>query len=171
VDTKPILLTCTALFLAALCVTAGGKPQRDDVEFTVIEEGSSPGYPSDPMIRVIDGGPGYQSFYRRVHSGRVPPPEAQAVDLEENLVIFVSSGEKRTSGHSIQVREVFTRDDLLVVQALLLAPPEGGFQAQVITHPYVLLAVNRSVLEERGIRRVELRNDRGEVLARGRTAG
>ncbi|MFW6181358.1 MAG: protease complex subunit PrcB family protein [Spirochaetota bacterium] len=159
------------VILTAMCATAGGKPQRDEVAFTVIEEGSSPGYPSDPMIRVLDGGPGYRSFYRRVHSGRVPPPEPPAVDLEEDLVIFVSSGEKRTAGHAIQVREVFTRDDLLVVQAVMITPPEGGFQAQVITHPYALLAVERSILEERSILRVELRNDRGEVLARGRVAG
>jgi hypothetical protein len=160
------LSLCLAICLGWFPALAGKPAGKHTLDFTVIETGNAPGYPRDPTVRLFEAVPDFQSFYRRVHSGRVPPPEAPHVHTEENLVLYVSYGEKPTAGYSVQVREVFTRKDLVVVQAILLTPPENSFQAQVITHPYVLLSVEEDAVQREDVRRIELRNDRGEVLAR-----
>jgi len=84
------------------------------------------------------------------------PPE---VDFTENAILFISYGEQKTAGYSINVRSVFKRNGTLIVKAVLISPPPDVFTAQVITNPYVLLTVPAGDYS-----RVELRNDIGEVL-------
>jgi hypothetical protein len=70
----------------------------------------------------------------------------------------VSYGQKRTAGYSIEVRDVFKRGTTLTIRAVLITPPEDMFQAQMITHPYVLLLVPR---EDYG--RIQLMDEKGKV--------
>jgi hypothetical protein len=91
---------------------------------------------------------------------KIPIPEPPEIDFSRSLLLFVSYGEQRTAGYSIEIRKVYERNGTLVVQAVLLGPPGESLIAQVITTPYLLMTVSRE-----HYRRVELVGEIGEVLA------
>ena len=113
-----------------------------------------------PTVVVLSDEAKYTSFYTRLHSGRVPRPEAPHVDFSAGRAVFISFGKQTTAGYAIELLEVYIRGNILVMEAMITTPLKNNMQAQVITHPYLLVFVPKP-----GYRRVELRNTKGETLA------
>jgi hypothetical protein len=153
-----ILVTATSLCLVSFI----GARSKADVEYETIESGIYVYFRvREPEMRFFQDQQSFESFYTSLHRSRVPAPEAPSVDFTQSIVIFVSAGEKPTAGFSVELVGVRRIKDTLEVEVLLLEPAEGSFQAQVITHPYLIVTTPRADYE-----RIELVNDRGELLDR-----
>jgi hypothetical protein len=147
--------------LLSLSLISGGK-KAEAVSHRVLEAGPYVYFRSrDPEVRVFADAESFTSFYTALHRSRVPSPKPPQVDFTQSLVIFVSAGEKPTAGFSVELLGMSRRKDTLEVEVLLIEPAGGSFQAQVITHPYLIATATLADYE-----RVELVNDRGELLDR-----
>jgi hypothetical protein len=128
--------------------------------YTILEEGNQVSLAdTEPSLLLFTNRSEYRTFYKTIHLGRKPDPVPPQVDFTENIVIFLSYGEKRTSGFSIEIQKIYIRGNALAVRTVLRSPPEDSFQSQVITHPYILLQVSRE-----DYNRVELVGENGEIL-------
>ncbi len=154
----------TMLFLLPLVfmLVFGGTPQeKDTVDHSVLESGDNAALDyQKPTVEVLSDMKEYTSFYTRLHSGRVPRPQAPQVDFSAVRAVFISFGKQHTAGYRIELLEVYIRGEILVVQAMINSPLKDSTQAQVVTHPYLLVIVPKT-----GYRRVELRDTKGETLA------
>ena len=79
------------------------------------------------------------------------------------LLVGACTGETanpRLHEYSIELLDVYASGENLVIKAMMVEPLSSGMQAQVITHPYLLVYVPKGEY-----RRVELRDTKGETLA------
>lgn len=74
--------------------------------------------------------------------------EAPSVDFAKEAAVFLLAGSKPTGGHSIEVRGAYVEGDVLVVDASVKPPPRDAIVTQVITSPYVVVAVDRRDVKE-----------------------
>ncbi len=70
--------------------------------------------------------------------------EALNVDLNQDTVIAVLSGEKPTGGHAIQISRVVEFDDHLSVSIIETAPGAGCFVTQAFTNPYHVVKIKKT---------------------------
>jgi len=155
---KEILLLLPLVILLVF----GGTPQKKEgVDHSVLESGDNAAIDfKSPTIEVLSDDKGFAFFYTRLHSGRVPRPEIPHVDFSSGRTVFLSFGKKSTAGYTIELMEVYIRGDVLIMEAVIDTPLKDSMQAQVVTHPYLLVFVPKP-----GYRRIELRDTRGETLA------
>ncbi len=134
-------------------------PEDTSIDFSILEEG--------PGAAVVDMQSGltvftteseYTDYYKQIHRTKHPKPPPPSVDFNKSIALFISFGEQKSAGYFIEIRKVYMRGSTLVVKAILLKPPQDSFQAQVITHPYNLIAVPIG-----DYKRIELIDDTGEV--------
>jgi hypothetical protein len=69
--------------------------------------------------------------------------EINALDLEKQMVIVVYAGEKRTGGYSVEVKSLEVKDKKLIVHWKLNSPGPDDIVTQAITHPQLVLLVDR----------------------------
>jgi hypothetical protein len=154
-------ITVLLLPLIFLAIFGGKPPQKDFVQYSILESGDAAALDyKKPAVEVLLDVKEFESFYRRIHSTRVPRPAAPQVDFSLRGVVFISFGKQTTAGYAIELLDVYVKGTALIVEALFSTPLKDSMQAQVITHPYLLVAVPRN-----GYRRVELRDPKGEMLA------
>jgi len=150
------------LLLFVLFTTFSGKPlQKDSVRYSVLESGDMAALDYKvPTLKILSDTKELGTFYRRLHSIRVPRPDPPDVDFSDSRVVFLSFGKQNTAGYSVELLSVYIKANVLVMEAMISTPLKDSMQAQVITHPYLLVTV-----PEAGYRRVELRDTKGEMLA------
>ncbi|UCB44918.1 MAG: protease complex subunit PrcB family protein [Spirochaetota bacterium] len=154
---KWIILLLPLLFLSAFY---GKAPEKQTVSYNILESDDVAALDyRKPKVDIISDIKSFQSYYMRLHSNQVPKPKAPSVIFPKNRVLFVSFGKQNSAGYSIELLNVYIRNDVLIAEAQLLSPFKDDFQAQVITHPYLLITVPKE-----GYKRVELRNSKGETL-------
>jgi len=130
------------------------------VEYRILEEGNHASLiGTEPSVLVFADHHGFEAFYKAIHIDRESVPVPPEVDFTENIVIFLSYGEKRTSGFSIKIRKLFTRGSAIVIRAVLRSPSDDSFLSQVITQPYLILQT-----ADEGHKRVELIGETGDIL-------
>ena len=84
------------------------------------------------------------SVLRAQITGRsVVARQSDDVDLAEWVVVAVALGERPTAGYGLEVVDVRSDGEVLVVYAAELAPPAGAMTAQVVTAPWQVIAVER----------------------------
>lgn len=66
-------------------------------------------------------------------------------DMEENLKVMISAGEKRTGGYSIDIDNVFLYENNIIVSAFLNTPK--GPTTQAFTYPSKVIAIDKSQIE------------------------
>lgn len=160
IQKKYVLIILVPFIILFLFVSVNTKPiKHNPIPYTVLEEGVNASYrETEPEIHVFVSHNSFGTFYNRVHQNKIPKSVPPAVDFTKNAVVFVSYGEQKSAGYSIDIRTVFGRNTTLIVKAILISPPQESFQAQVITHPYIFLLVPLN-----GYKRIELVNEIGEV--------
>ncbi len=153
----------TVIFLTILITLSliGSKTRSNrQIEFTVVEEGNQIKYkPEGPNLEIFLDRDKFESFHNNIHRIRLPQPEPPSVDYSNGFVMFISYGDQKSSGYSIDVRSAIKRRDALVIKSVLITPPEDSFQALAMTHPYVFIFI-----ENDNYKRVELTDLRGTVL-------
>lgn len=156
--TITIILSSSIILLFLIC---SSKPAETGlVEYRIIDEGKNAAIEErSPNLIVFTDEQDFRNYYNQIHRTEIPRPETPSVDFEKYFVVFVSYGIQKTSGYSIEIRSIFTRKDNLVIKTVFITPPPESFQAQVITHPYILVKIRRD-----DYRFVQLMNAKGEVL-------
>jgi hypothetical protein len=81
------------------------------------------------------------------HSVRTPPEEKPAVNFDQEMVIAMTMGRRRTGGYAIEITEVRAVENRLRIEYQQSTPPEGAMTIQVLTAPFHFVAVPRSDLE------------------------
>ncbi|MGQ9615019.1 MAG: protease complex subunit PrcB family protein [Spirochaetota bacterium] len=154
-----IFLSASPIILPFLLCSS--KPAETGlVEYRIIDEGKNAALEErSPNLIIFTDEQDFRNYYNQIHRTEIPRPETPGVDFEKYFVVFVSYGIQKTSGYSIEIRSVFTRKDTLVIKTILITPPSESFQAQVITHPYILVMIRRDYYS-----RIQLSNERGEIL-------
>ena len=145
-----------------LSFSSSGKPQhRAIVDYSILETGNTAALNyTEPTLVIMSDKQELEMFYRRLHSSTVPRPDAPDFDFSDKRIVFLSFGKQTTAGYAIELINVLMQENVLVVKAMISTPLKDSFQAQVITHPYMLIAVPRD-----RYRRVEMRDMKGEKLA------
>ena len=157
-----IRATVALVTLAALYFTAsGGKPSMEHtLSYTVLETGKDAAFSErKPSLLLFTEEGNFDRFCASLHINQVPVPVPPAVDFNENVVAFISYGQKNTGGYSIDVLRVFTARDTLFIKAQGRQPLPDSFQIQVLTHPYAMLSITRGDFKS-----VDLIDERGERL-------
>jgi len=156
-------LLFTALVLVAALQTAAGAragsaPVRSGetaLEYRIIEEGKNAALQTEePVVRAFTDRSEFLAFHKMITGTRMKasePSETERLDFSRNVVVFFSFGRKRTGGYGIDVISVRKRERTALIRARLLEPPQGSFQIQALTHPYVILSI-----PGKDINRVEL---------------
>lgn len=66
-------------------------------------------------------------------------------DLETNLKIMISAGEKKTGGYNISINEVFKNDNNIIIDAFLEIPK--GPVTQAFTYPSKVISIDKQKIE------------------------
>jgi len=158
---KYLQVVLIIFFIPSLFILTGSKQrQKNTIPYTILEQGNTISYrENDPTVLVFKDVHTFESFYRKIHRTVVPAPSPPDIDFDQCIVIFISYGQQKSAGYDIELRNVCSRASTVVVNTLFISPPEGSFQAQVITHPYLLLSIRKN-----NFKRVELTDEIGEVL-------
>lgn len=131
------------------------------VEYTVIDQGIISGkrLPALHFELITEAAP-FQKLFMELHSHQLPAPLPPEVDFNGAFVLFISMGEKPSAGYRVEIDQMKHSDDVLNVTLRLRQPPPGGFNATLITHPFVLAKVKR----EKGLKQVAFLDERGHLL-------
>ena len=154
---------CLCVFCAVLFFSLffNGKPaEKEQSGYSVIEEGVELSFrPRSLELELFFTREKFEAFYARMHQNRIPRPEAPHIDFTRSIVVFITLGEKSSTGFTIDVRGVYKRGNALALRAVPISPPQESLQAQMITHPYALILIPKN-----SFKRIEWVNERGEVL-------
>ena len=149
----PFLSLVMILFISAR------SSERNSVTYTILEEGPKSSFKqAKAKISMFRTQNEFQAFYSQIHRNVHPKPDPPAVNFDQNFVVYITFGEQKSAGYSIDLRTIYRRNSTLVIKAILITPPQDSFQAQVITQPYQLIVVPKE-----DYKRVDLVNETGEV--------
>jgi len=158
-----ILGICLCVVFLILCVSLffnGKRKYQESVAFSVIEEGVELSHRlKGRELELFSTQQRFKDFYTRMHLHTLPRPDAPHIDFTRSIVVFITLGEKRSTGFSIDVRSVHKWRKSLIVKAIPIPPPQESLQAQMITYPYTLILV-----PIKRVNRVEWVNEVWEIL-------
>lgn len=110
------------------------------VNFSSIARGDDSGYRKAGRM-VIDSKEKWSRLWREHTSDLLPPPPVPEIDFAKNDVIAVFAGEKPSSGYSVQVTSVETKDDGETLVVKIEQGQPGKIAEDVITRPYHLVRI------------------------------
>ena len=104
----------------------------------------------------------FGALYRRIHSGRMPPPTAPRVDFAEHVVVIASMGARPTTGYGIGfVGTAQVEEGVATVRVSERAPAAGTVRGAAVTAPYAIATLSRG--DYQAVRFVDAA---GDVIAR-----
>jgi hypothetical protein len=74
----------------------------------------------------------------------LPTRQPAAVDFSKEMVVGVFLGSKPTAGYGVTIVSAATEGNVLHVRYRETSPPSDAITAQVITHPYQIVAIPKS---------------------------
>jgi hypothetical protein len=90
-----------------------------------------------PRVKISTDAASYaRDWEALVGSGTLPP-----ADLSKESVIFILAGRRNTGGYAVQAENATVTGDAATVRVRSVEPPSGGVTTQVITSPFVVIAV------------------------------
>lgn len=86
----------------------------------------------------------YAAFWNRLHAHQDSVPDRPEVDFSTQMVIAIVLGQRPTGGYSVEIDEVLTTEgrEPVQVQSTENIPGDGCAVQQVLTSPYVLVAID-----------------------------
>lgn len=128
------------IFNVAILVTAGAylpvedEYDREPMDFEVINSGFFSNMRTNKTeLFIINNSEEYERIVRRIDN-------ETEINFEENSVLAVLLGQRRTGGYLIEIDEIREKDDRLVVHATETRPGGCGV-IQVLTYPYEAVLV------------------------------
>lgn len=74
-------------------------------------------------------------------------PNRPTVDFTKDRVAIIFLGQRSTGGYSASIRSVTVANDIATINVLETTPAPGSMQTQALTSPWVMVALDRSVLD------------------------
>jgi hypothetical protein len=74
----------------------------------------------------------------------LPARQPAAVDFSKEMVVGVFLGSKPTPGYGVTIASAAEEGGVLRVRYRETSPPPDAISAQVITHPYLIVAIPKS---------------------------
>jgi hypothetical protein len=153
-----IVVIATAVILCLLPITASKKPPP--VAYSVLEQGPDIYYEkTGPEVLIFTEQSSFESFYMQIHRIQAPRPSPPRPDFKNSIVVFFTYGRQKSTGYSIEIVSVYARSSTVVVRSILNTPPAGGFQAQKITCPYMLITIPKD-----SYRNLQLKDKTGKTI-------
>lgn len=112
--------------------------------FTILRaSGNSAIEVHDPTLLVADNEGELDAIHQRMTANFLPKQIAPRVDFNANIVLYLSSGKKPTSGHGLAVAGANCRAKVMQVSVVVAQPDPKIIQAQMATMPALLVALGR----------------------------
>ncbi len=91
----------------------------------------------------------WKEVWRKVHLLRVPKPELPEIDFQEEMIIAVFMGDRKSGGYEIEIREIIKTEKEIVVQVEEKEPSPESLRTMALTQPYHIIVVKSSLLPVR----------------------
>lgn len=132
---------CMAMTMVAAC--AGQNATGEDNVSQVLEteqlaQGGNSQVRAERMTVIRD-----EQALDRVWSEIAPRGDRPAVDFEQDMVLAVFMGERRTGGYQIRVEEVQREGEGIRVGVRMRAPGPNCMTTQALTQPYQIVRLPR----------------------------
>lgn len=85
----------------------------------------------------------WRDVWARIAGRQLEPPAAPEVDFARTTLVLLALGERPSTGYGLELRALERRGASLFVHARETRPAPDSMQAQVLTSPYLVLAVPR----------------------------
>jgi len=79
--------------------------------------------------------------WAKLYKAHAPDKQPPAVDFSKEMVLAVFLGSRPTAGFGVEITGTKEANGALIVQYRQTQPPPGAITAQVITSPYLMVAV------------------------------
>jgi hypothetical protein len=112
------------------------------VNYEIIEQGTYTGL-REAFAKVITNSKDWEDLWKKHVSVLVPQPPLPEVDFNDFVIVAIFSGEKRTSGYQIVLKDVAFEADNVMVRYHESQPPENSFTLQVLTQPHLVLKIEK----------------------------
>lgn len=129
------MTAAAVLVLAALAQSPAG-----DVTVRIVAQGQQSGVEAERQV-VAATSEAFAALWRDHATPAAPLP---AVDFSREAVVGLFLGTRPTAGYRLEVASVRRTNDAVVVQFRERRPPAGALTAQVLTAPYILVAIPAS---------------------------
>lgn len=89
----------------------------------------------------------WQSFWRNL-TGQDPSTAPKGIKWNEELLIAVCIGQRKTGGYSVRIEDMIKKDaGNVIVQYSITSPRSGDMTTQAITSPWVVARVSRQPVD------------------------
>jgi hypothetical protein len=110
------------------------------VTYEILQQGTYSGI-KEAVAKVITTEKEWQELWKKHVSMLVPQPPLPEVDFQTYNLAVIFSGEKRTSGYQIILKQIVPEANDVVVHYHETEPPANSFTLQVFTQPYLILKI------------------------------
>lgn len=118
------LLICTLLLALSGCGGDSGEIEKiKDIEFTVIAEADLP-----------------EALAEQIKEKKASPFTLTYAD-GEYMYIARGFGEQKSSGYSIEIKELFLGENAIYFKTELIGPSQQDLVAQICTYPYIVVKI------------------------------
>ena len=126
--------------LMCACVSANEPSQPSKIR--PIAKGGFSGF-QEPAQIVVTNSTQWAELWRKHSAKQIPAKPAPEVNFDKESVLFVSLGQKRSGGYSVEITGLEQTAGKAKVLVKTQAPKPGGMQLQAITSPFHIVAVPR----------------------------
>lgn len=127
---------CAVLLLTATLFAA----ETNQPAIKVIAKGAFSGIQEAKQI-VITNQTQWAEVWQKHNLRNEPKRPAPEIDFKKQTVLFVTLGQKRTGGYSIDIVDVSPKDGKTEVLLRTGAPKPGSMSLQALTAPFAIVAV------------------------------
>ncbi len=132
------IVLATFAMLLILTGTAAAKDRSGKLAYRTVQSGTSSFIQSSqPRAFIGWNETDYEAFW----SALVGPSKPPKIDFKKERPVLLCAGAQPTAGYDIHVDSAHFDRDMIVVIAPIVPPSPRSRVAQVITYPYVLIAV------------------------------
>lgn len=123
------------------CLEMGGDAE---ISYEVLEEGTQTGFKdNETRLRVVTNESDWARFWETHTEISHPPPERPEVNITERFVAALFLGQRPSGGYGLNVTDVVVAEGEYRIHYEEIAPGRGCGVPAVITHPHVILTLER----------------------------
>jgi hypothetical protein len=144
-STRFLILALFCTFLCALaCVAPRGAATSTQRELgvSIVARGTQTGKAGTYIDFVYAEGLWKEIWKQHVSAMPVPPPMPR-IDFKREMLVCVFLGDRPSAGFAVMVEGAELEGDMLTIRVVEQKPPEGSFQAQLVTRPFDIVRLER----------------------------
>jgi hypothetical protein len=95
-------------------------------------------------LSVVENQADWIKLWTEIHQNQFPLPELPEINFKENIVVSAVMGIKNSGGYSIEIKNVVTEKDTLIVKITEISPGQECAVTLALTNPYHLVKVPKT---------------------------